>query len=85
MGTLRLILALAVVINHGLYGDPWLYRYFPFELALFLGGALAYRLYAHRNTHHFLNAVSALIYVETPLDKLRNQRIRKSLEDGRVA
>jgi peptidoglycan/LPS O-acetylase OafA/YrhL len=26
--------------------DPWLYRFFPFELALFLMGALAYRIYA---------------------------------------
>jgi len=29
----------------GLAADPWSYRFFPFELAFFLAGALAYRLY----------------------------------------
>jgi peptidoglycan/LPS O-acetylase OafA/YrhL len=29
----------------GLYQDPWVNRFFPTELALFLAGALAYRIY----------------------------------------
>jgi peptidoglycan/LPS O-acetylase OafA/YrhL len=29
----------------GLIGDPWSYRFFPFELAFFMAGALAYHLY----------------------------------------
>ena len=29
----------------GLYGDPWSYRFFPSELALFLIGAIGYRVY----------------------------------------
>lgn len=29
---------------HGLIHDPWSYRFFPFELALFLTGVLIYRL-----------------------------------------
>jgi peptidoglycan/LPS O-acetylase OafA/YrhL len=32
----------------GLKGDPWSYRFFPFELATFLLGALAYRAWARR-------------------------------------
>jgi len=30
----------------GLRVDPWSYRFFPFELALFLAGSLAYHMYA---------------------------------------
>jgi peptidoglycan/LPS O-acetylase OafA/YrhL len=30
---------------HGLDRDPWSYRFFPFELALFLLGTLSYRIY----------------------------------------
>jgi peptidoglycan/LPS O-acetylase OafA/YrhL len=29
----------------GLDSDPWSYRFFPFEIALFLAGALSYRVY----------------------------------------
>jgi len=32
---------------HGLYNDPWNYRFFPFECALFVTGILSYRLYAY--------------------------------------
>jgi peptidoglycan/LPS O-acetylase OafA/YrhL len=38
---LRLLLQLA-----GYSGDPWSYRFFPSELAVFLLGALGYRLYS---------------------------------------
>ena len=44
------LLALAILLLHiagmyvfGLRGDPWTYRFFPFELAIFLFGMLAYR------------------------------------------
>jgi peptidoglycan/LPS O-acetylase OafA/YrhL len=30
---------------HGLDRDPWSYRFFPFEIALFLSGTLSYRIY----------------------------------------
>lgn len=30
----------------GFVGDPWSYRFFPFELALFLGGVLSYKAWA---------------------------------------
>ena len=32
----------------GLDGDPWSYRFFPFELAMFLLGIVAYRIYRIR-------------------------------------
>jgi peptidoglycan/LPS O-acetylase OafA/YrhL len=37
----------ARIVAHfsGLSGELWSYRFFPFELALFLAGALSYRLY----------------------------------------
>src|SRR5574337_827021 len=43
-GSLLLRLSL---IAAGLYGDPWNYRFFPNELALFLSGVLAYKLYRY--------------------------------------
>jgi peptidoglycan/LPS O-acetylase OafA/YrhL len=33
-----------------LYYDPWTYRFFPFELAYFLFGSIAYQLYLHFKT-----------------------------------
>jgi peptidoglycan/LPS O-acetylase OafA/YrhL len=32
--------------------DPWDYRFFPFEISLFLGGMLGYRLYKLTSPHH---------------------------------
>jgi peptidoglycan/LPS O-acetylase OafA/YrhL len=43
----------------GLYGlipDPWSYRFFPFELALFLTGVLIYRL-VYKNERPFISRV----------------------------
>jgi peptidoglycan/LPS O-acetylase OafA/YrhL len=34
-----------VMVNRGLSYDPWTYRFFPTELALFLAGSMAYQLY----------------------------------------
>ena len=38
--------ARAVAAEGGLVTDPWSYRFFPFELALFLAGVLAYKAWA---------------------------------------
>jgi len=40
-------LALRVIwfYNFSLYKDPWVYRFFPFELFFFLSGSLGYKLY----------------------------------------
>lgn len=35
----------AYLYNHGLNYDPWTYRFFPLELAFFLFGNIAYRIY----------------------------------------
>jgi peptidoglycan/LPS O-acetylase OafA/YrhL len=47
VGIVAVSYAARVVASHfGLRGDPWSYRFFPFELAHFLAGAVAYRIYA---------------------------------------
>ncbi len=43
---LRLFLQFGV----GYFGDPWSYRFFPSELAVFLFGALGYRFYRSQST-----------------------------------
>jgi peptidoglycan/LPS O-acetylase OafA/YrhL len=40
-----LALRLSLQFIGGLHNDPWSYRFFPSELALFLVGSLAYRVY----------------------------------------
>lgn len=42
---LSLMLRMALQFYFGLDGDPWSYRFFPSELALFLLGAIGYRAY----------------------------------------
>ena len=37
------------ILNHGKFDDPWSYRFFPSELALFMLGAVAYNLYIKIN------------------------------------
>lgn len=47
-GVLVASLLLRVVLTHEkLWIDPWSYRFFPTELALFMGGSLAYKLYVY--------------------------------------
>lgn len=51
---------------YGLNHDPWTYRFFPFEIALFLLGGVSYRLYRKiRNIHlgrtpYFITSISIL-------------------------
>jgi peptidoglycan/LPS O-acetylase OafA/YrhL len=42
---LSIALRVAGYLVFGMAAEPWSYQFFPFELALFLAGALAYRLY----------------------------------------
>jgi peptidoglycan/LPS O-acetylase OafA/YrhL len=44
-------LALRLLLQFGLdyYGDPWSYRFFPSELAVFLIGVVGYRVYRSRS------------------------------------
>lgn len=56
MSTYKLVFIAGVstvirIITYELFGltnDPWTYRFFPFELALFILGIISYRLYSKR-------------------------------------
>ena len=39
------LLARLAVYHHGLNHEPWMYRFFPFEILFFLSGILSYRFY----------------------------------------
>jgi len=39
------LIARVYLLQHGSFDDPWNYRFFPTELALFMLGAMAYALY----------------------------------------
>ncbi|MDP3906994.1 acyltransferase [Novosphingobium sp.] len=52
--------ARALAAGGGLVDDPWSYRFFPFELALFLAGVLAYRVWASDRALWVGNAAKAL-------------------------
>lgn len=54
---------LVLQFGFGFYGDPWSYRFFPSELALFLAGAVAYQVYAARNTPSKLRFGAVLLIV----------------------
>lgn len=41
------LVARHIAYLNGLNGDPWNYRFFPFELAFFLAGMLGHRYYDH--------------------------------------
>jgi peptidoglycan/LPS O-acetylase OafA/YrhL len=43
------ILRVALIWAFGFSGEPWTYRFFPSEIALFLTGSLGYFAYASRN------------------------------------
>lgn len=44
-----LILRIALLWAFGFSGEPWTYRFFPSEIALFMAGSLGYYAYASRN------------------------------------
>lgn len=52
MGVLRV-----VAYQFGFDGDPWRYRFFPFELTFFVGGMVAHRFYVEGR---FLNPANAI-------------------------
>ncbi|HJY76921.1 MAG TPA: acyltransferase family protein, partial [Burkholderiales bacterium] len=57
------VIAASLALRYGVWGvaglraDPWSYRFFPFELAFFMTGALAYRV-AHRGWLSRLGALA---------------------------
>ena len=52
----RLLLQFAL----GLYGDPWSYRFFPSELALFLSGVIGYKVYSAASPQQKMAAIRIL-------------------------
>lgn len=49
--------------SNGFYYDPWNYRFFPFEIAYFLVGFLAYRLYKSKNELFNNKKISKYIFI----------------------
>lgn len=47
--------------------DPWSYRFFPFEIALFMAGSLAYQLYTYLRTKVIPDWVLAMIWTVVPV------------------
>lgn len=69
--TIGLVLAIslaarAVAAGFGLVSDPWSYRFFPFELALFLAGVLSYKAWA-ANRAAWQGGTAKLLALAVPL------------------
>ncbi len=59
-----LVLRLVLWLNFPFIGgDPWSYRFFPFELATFLLGSLAYRFYRHEYFHRIQKFSFVAVFV----------------------
>lgn len=57
---LSLLLRVFVYEYYGLINDPWNYRFFPFELAIFILGILSNRLYVLIKNSKFVSSVPTL-------------------------
>lgn len=42
-----------LIYSMGFYHEPWIQRFFPTEIALFLAGAISYKLYTYIKTNNF--------------------------------
>lgn len=60
------LLARLVAARSGLVSDPWSYRFFPFELALFLAGVLSYKAWA-ANRGRWQGGKARLLALAVPL------------------
>jgi peptidoglycan/LPS O-acetylase OafA/YrhL len=56
-----LLLRLMFYLN-GLNHDPWIYRFFPFELAIFLAGVLSHRIYLKIKNSILNTSLLTIIY-----------------------
>jgi peptidoglycan/LPS O-acetylase OafA/YrhL len=61
-----LMLRIGLQWTFGFSGDPWSYRFFPSEIALFLAGSLGYRVYSSRNDEQRLR-LKALLFIAAVL------------------
>lgn len=69
--TIALIMAVSLIARvaaagFGLVSDPWSYRFFPFELALFLAGVLAYKAWA-ANRERWQGGVWRILALAVPM------------------
>jgi peptidoglycan/LPS O-acetylase OafA/YrhL len=73
----------SVTFAHGLNGSGFVYRFFPFEIGLFLAGALSHRVYAYLHSRHPMQfrvsaAVCAiflcLVIFQQYIDRLHNHK-----------
>jgi peptidoglycan/LPS O-acetylase OafA/YrhL len=66
MAAASLGLRVAGFLLFGVKGDPWHYRFFPFELMFFTAGAIGYRAYAYLRERRMYDrrlAIAALVAV----------------------
>lgn len=52
--------------NHFWSWDPWSYRFFPFEIALFMAGSLAYQFYVRIRERNFSPVLMSVIWFIVP-------------------
>ena len=70
-----LILRVALLWAFGFGGEPWTYRFFPSEIALFLTGSLGYYAYVSRNdmerrqVYRLLSIAALLLFAALALSK----------------
>ncbi len=56
-----------VYTEHFWSWDPWNYRFFPFEIALFMAGSLAYQIYARIKERNFPRGMMYAIWIIVPV------------------
>ena len=73
----------AVTFAHGWNGSGFVYRFFPFEIGLFLAGVLSHRAYAYLNSRNVVQfrvsavvcaVFLALVLVQQYVDRLDNHK-----------
>jgi peptidoglycan/LPS O-acetylase OafA/YrhL len=62
-----LLLRFTLLWGFGFGGDPWTYRFFPSEIALFLAGSLGYYAYAPRSAAERRHVNAALFVLAIPV------------------
>jgi peptidoglycan/LPS O-acetylase OafA/YrhL len=70
---ISLVLRLLLQFGLGYYGDPWSYRFFPSELAVFLIGALGYHVYRARSVDSSLLGAFAVAILSVGIALLINR------------
>jgi peptidoglycan/LPS O-acetylase OafA/YrhL len=73
----------STAVAYGFNGSGFAYRFFPFELGLFLAGVLSHRVYAHLNSRGLMRlpislaigtTLIAVVLVQQHLDSLDNHK-----------